>query len=345
MPKITSERYDSSVLPPDQRLEDFQQFIAPFYEIWPIGSADQFGIFATGHRIDDLLFNQVEFSPARFRRGAEHLQGDGQDFLVLEAMIDGEQTVVMKHGHVHMRRGYVYLRDWSHEYEAYTSAMRINSIVIPRHRLSISADAVASTPVLSFSLEEPDGRMLALLWQHLLAEFDVISSDQARPLCAAFLASLSSLLGDTGGKTPSVSLGAMQQYLNVRLQGELSVDGLCERFQVSRSTVYRLFEPLGGIRTFITRARLERSYAELLASNPARVTVAGVAASWGFPEASTFSRRFRAHFGLPPSEVLGRAYVEPSAPPNEEISSDADPSRTYRRWLAEVSGRLSQHPT
>jgi AraC-like DNA-binding protein len=131
----------------------------------------------------------------------------------------------------------------------------------------------------------------------------------------------------------------MQQFLMTRLRGGVGVEALCRHFHVSRSTVYRLFEPLGGVRQFINGSRLERYYGALCEADPRHVKVADVAVSWGFPEASTSSRRFRSRFGVSPSEVLGTAFDQ-----TEDVAARAGPAsarlnRDSTDWLRQASGR------
>jgi len=95
---------------------------------------------------------------------------------------------------------------------------------------------------------DPDGRLLMMLWQELLAELGQVVLPQARSLCDAFLAFLDTLLGYGPAEAICASLGAMQQFLMTLLRGGVGVEALCRHFHVSRSTVYRLFEPLGGVR-------------------------------------------------------------------------------------------------
>jgi AraC-like DNA-binding protein len=61
------------------------------------------------------------------------------------------------------------------------------------------------------------------------------------------LAFLDALLGYGPSEPIPATLGAMQQFLMTRLQGDVGVEALCRHFHVSRSTVYRRFEPVGGV--------------------------------------------------------------------------------------------------
>ncbi|MEM1141524.1 MAG: helix-turn-helix domain-containing protein [Pseudomonadota bacterium] len=340
---VPSEEFDTREFIPEERLAAFARLISPLFDVWAQGDPLAFDVQAKGHRVGPFVFNQVDYnSPARFLRRAEHCRGDGSDFLVLEALLAGEQRLIMPKNQVRCHAGHIYLRDWAHEFDAYASTMRLKSMVIPRHLLKASADMSETNPVLSWSLAEPDGRMLSLLWTSMLDEFDRVPPMKAEALCAAFVGYLDGLLGHTITSTPEATLGAMQQYLNARLQGSVSAEELCRHFSISRSKLYRAFEPLGGVKQYITQARLERCFTELLVANPEEVKVNDVAHSWGFNEASSFTRSFRKRFNTAPSEVLGMAHnIEANTEIGNHISDTAY-CRNYLGWLQEASGQTPE---
>jgi AraC-like DNA-binding protein len=336
--KVPTAHFDSDQFAPAEGLSAWRHMTASLYQTWPRGEPEGFRAQADGYKVGELVFNQAQFTPARFLRGPELLVGEGRDFLSLQAQLAGEERLIMTHSHVRLLPGHIYLRDWAYAFDSEASAMRLQAIMIPRHRLRAGASMLEHTPVLSWSMAGPDGRLLLMLWQALLSEFGQVAVLQARTLCDAFLAFLDTLLGFGPTQMSPASLGAMQQFLMARLQGSVGVESLCRHFHVSRSTVYRLFEPVGGVRQFIDGARLERCYGELRAADPGQVKIADVAASWGFTEPSAFSRRFRRRFGASPSEVLGSALDQAEDALVQGDSAGAGFNRDYTDWLQQASG-------
>jgi AraC-like DNA-binding protein len=55
---------------------------------------------------------------------------------------------------------------------------------------------------------------------------------------------------------------------------------------------------------YLRRVRLGHAHLELLAADPARLTVTAIAYRWGFPSASRFAAQYRAAYGTPPSRAL-----------------------------------------
>ena len=338
MNKVPTAHFDSDQFPPHEGLAAWRHMTASLYQTWPRGEPEGFRAQADGYKVGELVFNQARFTPARFLRGPELLVGEGRDFLSLQAQLAGEERLIMAHGHVRLLAGHIYLRDWAYAFDSEASTMRLHAIVIPRHRLRAGAGMRESTPVLSWSMSEPDGRLLSMLWQALLAELGQVTLPQARALCDAFLAFLDTLLGYGPAEAICASLGAMQQFLMTRLQGDVGIDQLCGHFHVSRSTVYRLFEPLGGVRQFINGARLQRCYDELREADPRGVKIADIAASWGFADSSSFSRRFRGRFGVSPSDVIGTALARTEDAAARADAAGARLNLDYTDWLQQASG-------
>ena len=57
---------------------------------------------------------------------------------------------------------------------------------------------------------------------------------------------------------------------------------------------------------YLRRARLAHAHADLVDADPATVTVAGVAALWGFPDQRRFAAFYRRTYGVPPRTTLQR---------------------------------------
>lgn len=77
---------------------------------------------------------------------------------------------------------------------------------------------------------------------------------------------------------------------------------ICREIGVSRSRLYRIFEPIGGVTAYIRRERLRRTRDALEDSSDNR-PIFTIAEQWGFWDPSTYSRMFKKEFGVSPSEA------------------------------------------
>ncbi len=76
---------------------------------------------------------------------------------------------------------------------------------------------------------------------------------------------------------------------------------------LSRSALYRLFEPDGGVAAHVRRVRLEGVLSDLSDPSLAGMPISAVAERWGFFSVAAFNRTFRRAFGRTPGEVRAGA--------------------------------------
>ena len=342
MEKVPTSRFDYREFPPADRLPAFRQMTASLYETWSQGDPESFRADAFGHQVKDLVFSEVEFSPARFKRSAMHTQGDGRDFLTLHAQLSGIERLTMDHGLVQLLPGRIYLRDWAYPFESLGTPMYMHTIVIPRHRLASSVLLSEDNPIMDWQISEPEGGMLYKLWAELVQSFATVTLKRAESLCEAFLGFVDGLLGGRTENDTPATLHTMERFLAANLRRQIDVEELSHRFNISRASVYRLFEPHGGVRAYLNRVRLERAYADLRQADPEYLKVADIAAAWQFDDASGFSRKFRQQFGLRPSEVLGIDFQTQEAPYSENIHG-ADMYSLYMKWFNDASSAVPKN--
>lgn len=103
----------------------------------------------------------------------------------------------------------------------------------------------------------------------------------------------------------------------------LGPEFLCKNVGVSRSRLYRIFEPAGGISNYIRRKRLLET-CRALADDTSAHSVSHIAEQFGFVDPSSFSRMFKREFGLSPKEIraLGWQEIQHSATISDETDGN-----------------------
>jgi len=100
----------------------------------------------------------------------------------------------------------------------------------------------------------------------------------------------------------------VQDYVVRHAAERLHITDLCEAAGVSERTLQYAFREVMGMTpvAYLTRLRLHRVRASLLAANPGTTTVTNEALCWGFWHFGDFSCAYKKCFGELPSETLRR---------------------------------------
>jgi len=120
----------------------------------------------------------------------------------------------------------------------------------------------------------------------------------------------------------------------------LAVDGICKHLRCSRATLYRLFQPHGGVHQHIQNRRLAACFKAIRSPRYRHRRVYDIALDFGFSSPSHFSNLFRSHFGMTPSEAREMEVRSPKPPvtsPNG-AASDAERMWIWAKTLAQQTG-------
>ncbi|MEI9419628.1 helix-turn-helix domain-containing protein [Mesorhizobium sp. Cs1299R1N1] len=110
----------------------------------------------------------------------------------------------------------------------------------------------------------------------------------------------------------------------------LTPDSMCRALGVSRSRLYQLFGPSGGVLHYIQSRRLLASHVAL--SDPADGRrIVEIAEAFGFSSAANFSRAFSKEFGYSPRE--GRSAVVLPRPTHSVSTAGHDEAPSFEGWL------------
>jgi AraC-like DNA-binding protein len=211
------------------------------------------------------------------------------------------------------RGGYVGFRSHDKHFEGPANGSQVISLFIPRDLFSNTS---GSLDLVETAIDDVGcGSIVADFLLTLVRRLPEIDRDQwprivaaTRSLVAACLVPSRHLVGE---EQPAMERAVMQRARSV-IQREahcphFGPTQLCREIGVSRSKLYRLFKPFGGVSHFILRQRLFRVQAEL--SDPMNQhTICSIAERCGFRDPSGFTRAFRKAFGYSPSEARATAH-------------------------------------
>jgi AraC-like DNA-binding protein len=198
------------------------------------------------------------------------------------------------------------------------------------HGLVLKADspagAVIGATMQAFAGSAPKMR---------LADFDAVA-DGLVALAAKSIAPALMRAGGKGAPPPLASFVTIRRYIDRKLASpDLSASSIAAEFGLSRASLYRLFEPAGGIAKYIRKVRLSRAYQEITAAEFSNRRIGFIAYQLGFKNVSAFSRLFHEVYGVTPGEARERARQSVAKP---EYAVPARPGESLTRWLDALTG-------
>lgn len=308
---LLSARFDASALRPAERFKAYAARMEGLVEPHPTRGTEDHAEWAYSYwQVGDLLFSDHRLGPMKsFRRRDHKLRGH----VLVRCLRRGEMHTIHGGRPTRIEAGEGHLFDLNVPFHSMIAA--------PVHGLSVAIpyEAIGYDPSrhgshITFRAEDPVGWMLSRSMEAMTEQLDRIERQDAPRFAEAFTDLIRGLaMGGSRHDSVNARLGdevrrAVFAYIEQRLHDEnLDAARIARKFNASRATVYRWFEDHGGVRTYISGRRLERARRELEAGGPSRGRVARVGERWGYPDPAHFSRRFRAEFGVSPSDVMHAA--------------------------------------
>ncbi|MET7398769.1 helix-turn-helix domain-containing protein [Dactylosporangium sp. NPDC005572] len=244
--------------------------------------------------------------PHRLTCTSRHLHSGTPERLSLGLPVSG--AVRMRHRDMPFgdRVGELQLADLTSPYEFQVEeASVVEAVLVDYDRLGLPVEAVRdAVPRLAAS------PMYDLLRHHLLELPGVLDKLQPELLGAATVELIRALIASVSapdGPWPrDVSAGTLFARVTAYIarhqrDPDLGAARLAAEHGVSVRAVYAAFAEHGEqLSEWVIRGRLRGAHREL-AGSPA-ATVASIAGSWGFANPRHFARRFRAEYGVSPTE-------------------------------------------
>jgi AraC-like DNA-binding protein len=275
------------------------------------------------------------------------LAGAAQERFAIRLQINGYTSGLAGDGPIHADPGDVMFVDLSQaltmrqsapkdlvdEVTLWTVRDRILPLVSDEnalHGLVLKADspvgAVVAATMRAFAGSAPRMR---------LTDFDAVAGGLVA-LAAKSIAPELARASDVWAPPPLASFVTIRRYIDRKLATpELSADSIAAEFGLSRASLYRLFEPVGGIAKYIRKARLSRAYQEITSAELSNRRIGHIAYRLGFKNISAFSRLFHEVYGVPPGEARERARQTVAKP---EYAVPAAPGESLTRWLDALTG-------
>lgn len=311
---LPRDSLDTSRLPPEARLEALRDAMGVLLDIAPTGSDEatqpaRFDAWLMG----GAVLADVACPGLRYARTPGAIARDGRDCLMVQVYHQGQSRVVGGGPEAIIQPGDLMITDFAQPIATEETRILNVSLMVPRDQLAPllrDPDAHGGRRVPG---DRPLARLVGAHLSSLVREAPRLPVAEAEAVLGGTLQLVAAALN---GEPDAATIGGVRGSVvrEIRafvdaniLDPRLGPDRIMETFQMARSTLYRLFQPYGGIVHHIQRRRLHRALAAL--SNPGcnHMTVAELGALAGYTHQHDFIRAFRRAFGMTPGDVRQQA--------------------------------------
>ena len=341
--KLPFEKFTTENLRPVDQFEAWHDSISVIFEAERLPgdeAAKGFNASVSAYHLGRLVLTRVDFERQQFVRDRHRAAVDGLDHYLVQLYATGGLVGTADGRDRVLRAGDVQILDLSRPNATRVENSATISIVVPRDTLRESMAEAVDMHGLVLRGDRGAGGLLSDHMRSLFTRAETITAADASAVAQATTDMIAACFRGTA-ETRARAQSPLDAVLVERIKRQIAATlasphldpaGLCRTFRISRSQLYRLFEPLGGVSAYIQEQRLARAHAELAGPSHDHRRIYEIAFSVGFASEAHFRRAF----GLTPKEVRQGA-VREIAP--VERASAADGGSGYDHWVRHLSHR------
>ena len=307
---IEAQTIRSEHLSPGENFDRWRKAVSSLFTVTlPQDGQKAFKADLTSYNLGHFLLATSTASAQHFLRSEQHVAAAGVDHLLIQLYLDGECRYDADGGHALARAGDIVCFDLGRPMSARSSDLDTVSLVLPRSAIRLAPSVVDS---LHGARLDASSSLGTLVGDHLktlvriaprLGGTDIAKVAEA--VSAIVSSGFSTAVAAERAALTETDLQAIQVFIERNLaDATLSADRIMRHFALSRSALYRLFEPIGGIAEYIRERRLKLAFLKVGSVGATRGSVARLAFASGFASEVAFSRAFRQRFGISPSEAI-----------------------------------------
>lgn len=264
-----------------------------------------------GRVIDDVFFSRLRVSPHEVHRTPALIDASERLFYKIMLLLEGSGELVQDERTALMLPGSISVYDTARPYDLrFPDAVDAVVIMFPRDVIDPSPDHVRAITAISLGPQECLTRLVTPLLAEISSDFASLEGPAAARIVRTAMDLISALLSTaalartTEGDREHLSLMLrIREHIMDNLgDSELSPDSIARAVYISTRHLHALFHQQGTtVSAWIRQRRIEAIRRELADPLHANRPIADIATSWGYPDASHFSRTFRAQVGMTPS--------------------------------------------
>lgn len=330
-------------LPEPARYAVWRESISCIFEVDADAEARRRGFRATvdSHVVGSMMLARTGTQAQRWERAERTIARDGMDHYMVQLFEAGTMVAEHRRGTTELPAGGLLVFDLAQAVRTRTDAFTNLSLIVPRDQLDGLLKSPDDQHMRALSPAEPLVQLLRDQMRSLKAVAPRMTAAEGLELAPAVAAMVAACLNGTALPADGAAEGGMAMARLVQIKRVIERDlhdprltpaAIARKCGVSRSKLYALFAPQGGVADYVRERRLRRAMRLLLGQEGGCRSIADVALACGFTNASAFSRAFKQRFGLTPRDA---AHAPP--PAGEPMRADTPGDRRYESWLRHLA--------
>lgn len=261
---------------------------------------------------DGVVFTEVRAKPQLVRRTEETIESGGSGFYKVSLLLSGSGILIQDGREIVMNPGDMSFYDTSRPYSLlFNETFRNLIMMFPKDRLEFPTILTDSLTAVSLGEQHHLAKVVAPFIAQASPQLPMLPSLARTKLAHTSLDLINTMLSaildvENSPRSPhEVLLQKIYSHINNNLGSPtLSPGSIAAAHYISVRHLHALFaEHDTTVSTVIKQRRLEHARADLTDPSFSTKTVAAIAGRWGFVDAAHFSRVFKQHYGVSPSEL------------------------------------------
>ncbi|MEK1886394.1 MAG: helix-turn-helix domain-containing protein [Phyllobacterium sp.] len=309
--RIPAFEFDTRELPTERQFGAWRRSFSPILDIEaPCNSAQGFKGRQMVFDLGSLVFARIRSEPVRFVSAGDMCQNP-IDHWAVTLPLDGGIGTHFVSGGFDSGAGIIQVHALANAFAGQVMAGEILTLFVPRDFCVEVAHALGGAE--SSAIDTGMGRLLADYFIGLAKRLPLIDAANLPELVAATRAMILACVLPSrdyvqAAQAPMVRvlLERARRIIEARLfDPSFNAEALRRDLAISRTGLYRMFEPFGGVMHYVQHRRLLDAHAALTDPTENR-RIIEIAEERCFSDGAEFSRAFKRAFGYTPSEARVR---------------------------------------
>ena len=354
-PAIDHSHFSTKALDPKHKYDAWEDSISAVFEVNPTENtlSRSFDANVESYMIGPLMFACCKTNGQAFTRDKKTVARHNMDHILIQFYMQGNNTLITPRETMRTSAGDIQI-DMAQELNsianpgprANDAAPRIfsnMSLVVARDRLETFMPALHTLHLHTLKANTPLNLILRNFIMAMFQNAPDLTQHDADTLVNPTLELLAATIGkapDTvdkvGGTLDQAALISVKQFVDRHLHlNTLGPDLIAKHLGVSRASLFRICQPIGGVMALVRTRRLLVARRMLNNMSTSR-SVKSIAYALGFSDQSSFNRAYKQQFGFSPTETrefyLANALNQKNGAKNTGSVGD----RKYESWISNL---------